>query len=135
MTRVWISRIVAALGLAALLAGGTLYTARGTGTAAWTLALTAGVVLLAVVAALNWNALLAFFRGRGARRGADAVLATIFFIAVLAVVQATSVRRSHLFDLTRTQRNTLAPQTVDGTPSADGMRASALGVSQVAIDA
>ncbi len=111
VTRTSISRMVAALGLAALLAGGTLYAARG-GTTAWTLSLAAGAALLAVVAVLNRRALLAFCRGRGARRGADAVLATIFFVAVLAVVQATSVRRSHLFDLTRNQRNTLAPQTV-----------------------
>jgi gliding motility-associatede transport system auxiliary component len=111
VTRMWFSRVVAALGLAALVLGGTLYAARGTGSTAWTLALAAGAGLIALVAVLNRRALLAFLRGRGARRGADAVLATIFFTAVLAVVQATSVRRSHLFDLTRNQRNTLAPQT------------------------
>jgi ABC-type uncharacterized transport system involved in gliding motility auxiliary subunit len=112
VTRVSFSRVVGALGLTALLVGATLYSAREAGTAAWTVSLAAGAALLALVAVLNRHALLAFCRGRGARRSADAVLATIFFIAVLAVVQATSVRRSHLFDLTRNQRNTLAPQTV-----------------------
>jgi ABC-2 type transport system permease protein len=48
----------------------------------------------------------------GSRRAARRGRSRAFFIAVLAVVQATSVRRSHLFDLTRNQRNTLAPQTV-----------------------
>ena len=112
MTRVSLSRVLAALGLAALLVGGTLYATRGAGTAAWLLSFAVGTALLLLVAVLNRHGLLAFFRGRGARRGADAVLATIFFTAVLAVVQATSVRRSHRFDLTRNQRNTLAPQTV-----------------------
>jgi ABC-type uncharacterized transport system involved in gliding motility auxiliary subunit len=70
-----------------------------------------GAAALVVVAASNPRAVLAFLRRRDARRGADAALATVFFAAILVVVQATSVNRSRVFDLTRNQRNTLAPQT------------------------
>jgi ABC-type uncharacterized transport system involved in gliding motility auxiliary subunit len=61
----------------------------------------------------------ALFERRAVRRGADALLATAFFLAVLVVVQATSVRRSVVFDLTRNQRHTLAPQTLAVLDSLD----------------
>lgn len=72
----------------------------------------AGALLIVATLAANRSAVAAFGRRRAARRGADAVLATLFFTAILVVVQATSMRRSHPFDLTRNQRNTLAPQSM-----------------------
>ena len=71
----------------------------------------AGAALLIASLTANRSAVAAFTRRRAARRGADAVLATLFLTAILVVIQATSMRRAHQFDLTRNQRNTLAPQS------------------------
>ncbi|HEX5132954.1 MAG TPA: GldG family protein [Candidatus Krumholzibacteria bacterium] len=73
-------------------------------------ALGIGAVAASLIA--NRSAVAAFGRRRAARRGADAVLTVLFFTAILVVLQATSVRRSHQFDLTRNQRHTLAPQSL-----------------------
>jgi ABC-type uncharacterized transport system involved in gliding motility auxiliary subunit len=72
----------------------------------------AGLALILASLVVNRSAVATFSRRRAARRGADAVLATLFFAAILVVLQATSMRRSFQFDLTRNQRNTLAPQTL-----------------------
>ncbi len=79
----------------------------------------AGVALLLSAAAANWRMLRAFAGGRDARRGADAMLAILFMTAILIVVQATSMGRSHTFDLTRNHRHTLAPQTLAVLDSLD----------------
>ncbi|HEU4929668.1 MAG TPA: methylmalonyl-CoA mutase family protein, partial [Candidatus Krumholzibacteria bacterium] len=78
-----------------------------------------GGVLLLLAAAANGRMLRAFLRRRDARRGADAMLAIVFMTAILIVVQATSMGRSHSFDLTRNHRHTLAPQTVAVLDSLD----------------
>jgi ABC-type uncharacterized transport system involved in gliding motility auxiliary subunit len=69
----------------------------------------AGLVLVAAMPALR--GLAGALRGRAVRRGADSLLAVLLFTAILVVIQATSMRRSYQFDLTRNQRHTLAPQT------------------------
>jgi ABC-type uncharacterized transport system involved in gliding motility auxiliary subunit len=97
----------------------TLYALRGAAAAVWGTLGAAGVALLLTAAVANATALAAFVRRRDARRGADAVLATLFLAAILVIVQATSVRHSHSFDLTRNRRHTLAPQTVSLLDSLD----------------
>lgn len=78
-----------------------------------------GLALWLSAAAANWRMLRAFVGRRDARRGADAVLAILFMAAILIVVQATSMGRSHTFDLTRNHRHTLAPQTLAVLDSLD----------------
>ncbi len=104
-------RTVAAAGVASLFLGVILSAARVATPAVWGTLVAAGALLAATSLMLNRSAVLAFTRRRAARRGTDAVLATLFFTAILVVIQATSTRRSHQFDLTRNQRNTLAPQS------------------------
>lgn len=76
----------------------------------WGLIVTGGA-LLVLTAALNHRAVLMFSRRRSSRHGANAILLTIFFTAILVIVQAISVRNSWRGDFTRNQRHTLAPQT------------------------
>lgn len=108
--RAW--RAVAASGVALLASAVLLYAARTASVRVWSAIAVAGAALLIVAAAANGRTVVSFLRRRDARRGADAVLGTLFMAAILVVVQATSVHRSHTFDLTRNQRHTLAPQTV-----------------------
>lgn len=104
-------RTLAGTGLVLLATGVLLYAARAATTPVWASLAGAGLVLVAVTLAANRTAVAAFSRRRAARRGADAVLATLLFTSILVVVQATSVRRSLRFDMTRNHRNTLAPQS------------------------
>ena len=102
-------RLVAALGVALVAAAALLY-ALGAGN--WVALAGAGAALLVVTVAVNARNTASFLRRRDARRGADAMLSTLFLAAILAVLQATSVRHAYTFDLTRNQRHTLAPQTI-----------------------
>lgn len=103
----------AAGGLLLVVVAAVLSAARAIGTAPAAVLLGLGVAAVLLAAAPAARTLLAASRGRAARRGADALLATLLFTAILVVVQATSLRRSHQFDLTRNQRHTLAPQTIE----------------------
>jgi ABC-type uncharacterized transport system involved in gliding motility auxiliary subunit len=112
-------RMVAGAGLALMLTGVMLSAARITGGVFAAVATGLGLLLLVACLIANREAIATFGRRRAARRGADAVLATLFFTAILVVIQATSVRRSHQFDLTRNQRHTLAPQSTSLLDSLD----------------
>jgi ABC-type uncharacterized transport system involved in gliding motility auxiliary subunit len=109
-TTLW--RAVAALGVLLLLGSVLVAAARLTTLARTAPVAGAGLALILASLVANRSAVATFSRRRAARRGADAVLATLFFAAILVVLQATSMRRSFQFDLTRNQRNTLAPQTL-----------------------
>lgn len=109
MTRTTLTRWIAAAGLVVLAAGAL---AGAAGLAGATTAMLAGGTLLVAVLLLHGRAVLSVLRGRAARRGADALLATLFFTGILVVVQATSMRHARVLDLTRNQRHTLAPQTL-----------------------
>jgi ABC-type uncharacterized transport system involved in gliding motility auxiliary subunit len=102
-------RLVAALGVVSIAAAALLY---AFGARAWPAVASVGAVLLVVTVAVHARATASFLRRRDTRRGADATLAILFLAAILAVVQATSVRHSYTFDLTRNQRHSLAPQTI-----------------------
>jgi ABC-type uncharacterized transport system involved in gliding motility auxiliary subunit len=112
-------RFVAGAGVALLLLGVLLSTARVAPVGVRTALTLAGAALVALSLFANRAAVAAFSRRRSARRGTDAVLATLFFAAILVVIQATSMRRSVQFDLTRNQRNTLAPQSAAVLDSLD----------------
>lgn len=105
-------RAVAASGVTLLAVAVLLYAARVANARVWVAIAVSGAAILMVAAAANRGTVASFLRRRDARRGADAVLGTLFLAAILVVLQATSVHRSHTFDLTRNQRHTLAPQTV-----------------------
>ncbi len=104
-------RVVAALGLASLAVAAMLVAVSAGDGSAWAVPAALGGALLVAAGAANARTVAAFIGRREARRGADAFLSTLFLAAILVVVQATSVRRSHTFDLTRNQRHTLSPQT------------------------
>jgi ABC-type uncharacterized transport system involved in gliding motility auxiliary subunit len=78
-----------------------------------------GAALLLLCAALSWRELAEIARRRSARQGANALLMTVFFVVIVVVVQAISLRNRHVFDLTRNARYTLAPQTVAVLESLD----------------
>ncbi len=105
-------RTLAAAGVALIALATLLYGARAVEARTCLMLAVAGFVILVVVGIANASSVAAFLRRRDARRGTDAALATLFMAAILVVVQATSVNRSHTFDLTRNHRHTLAPQTV-----------------------
>lgn len=109
MDRERASALLAAAGLAALVAGLALLAALGT--PARVLA-AAGATALLVAGVLNYRQLFAFSRSRRARYGTNAILMAVFFCAILVIVQAIAVRNSARFDFTRNQRYTLAPQTL-----------------------
>ncbi|MDH4037606.1 MAG: GldG family protein [Candidatus Krumholzibacteria bacterium] len=109
-TALW--RLLAGTGVALLFLGVVLSAARVAPVGARAALVVAGAAIMVLALVANRSAVAAFSRRRATRRGADTVLATLFFVAILVVIQATSVRRSHQFDLTRNQRNTLAPQSV-----------------------
>lgn len=108
-TTLW--RVAAALGLALLAAAALLFAARAADARAWGIPAVLGAAVLIVAGVANARAVAAFLGRRDARRGADAFLSTLFLAAILVVVQATSARRYHTFDLTRNHRHTLSAQT------------------------
>ena len=83
----------------------------------------AGATLLLLFAVVYRRDLLSVFlamiRGRSARQGANAVLMTVFFTAILTMIQAISVQNRVIFDVTSNSRFTLAPQTIDLLRSLD----------------
>jgi len=98
-------------GLAALVVGTWLLSGRSVHVALAAAITVAGVAALAACGALNARALRDFSRTRSARYGTNALLMTVFFTAILVVIQAIAVRNAPEFDFTRNQRYTLAPQT------------------------
>ncbi len=104
-------RVAAALGLFLLIAGTALFPVGIPGDRLPAVLLTAGAVLLAVTAVFNVRSVIAFFGKRSARHGANAVLMTLLFTAILVVIQAISVRNTHRRDVTRNQRHSLSEQT------------------------
>jgi ABC-type uncharacterized transport system involved in gliding motility auxiliary subunit len=112
LARTLLWRLVAALGLALLAVAALVFAMRAAGARAWAIPAALGAAMLLAAAAANARTVAAFLGKRESRRGADAFLSTLFLAAILVIVQATSVRRSHTFDLTRNHRHTLSPQTV-----------------------
>jgi len=119
VTKHFVWRVVASTGVGLLALALVLNTARAGAPRVWPILAAAGAVLLLLSALTNARTVVKFFRRRDARRGADSILAIVFLAAILVVVQATSVHRSHTFDLTRNHRHTLAPQTVAFLASLD----------------
>jgi ABC-type uncharacterized transport system involved in gliding motility auxiliary subunit len=97
----------------ALLVSGFLASAAGAAsgrTLVIFLAAGAGLIVIAALqSGFDWRAPL---RTRAARRGADSVVAILLLTAILVVIQAISLRRAVQIDLTRNQRHTLSPQTL-----------------------
>lgn len=111
MSRDRISLLLGLGGLAALVVGASLLAGRTVHTALSLAVTAAGAVALAACAILNARALRSFSRSRSARYGTNALLMTVFFTAILVVIQAIAVRNAPEFDFTQNQRYTLAPQT------------------------
>jgi ABC-type uncharacterized transport system involved in gliding motility auxiliary subunit len=112
MDRQRTSVIFGVTGLVLLVIGTTLWSTRAAAVGAGTPLMVAGLAALVVTAAINHRALFAFSRTRKARYGANAILMTVFFVAIVVVVQAIAVRNSPRFDLTRNHRYTLAGQSL-----------------------
>jgi ABC-type uncharacterized transport system involved in gliding motility auxiliary subunit len=107
-----VSRISAASGLVLLIVGASLFPVGSPGDKLPTAMLAAGAAVLLVTALVNLRALVEFSRKRSARQGANAVLMTVLYTAMLVVIQAISVRNTKHLDLTSNQRFTLSDQTL-----------------------
>ncbi len=75
--------------------------------------LVAGAVLLIAYGGLNIRAIMAFFRRRSSRYGANMAVMIVLFACIVVIVQALSVRHSHRIDVTRNKRFSLADQTLN----------------------
>ena len=107
-----VSRYVAAIGLLLIIAGSAVYSVQsGAGGRVALVLLVAGAGLIAATALVNARELREWTRKRSARQGANAILMTLLFTAILVTVQAISVRNTHRHDLTRNQRFTLSEST------------------------
>ncbi len=106
-----VSRIVSAIALVLLIAGASMYPVGSMSDRLPIALFVTGLGLLLVTAVANIGTLAAFSRKRSARHGANAVLMTVMFAAVLVVVQAISMKNTHRFDVTANQRFTLTEQT------------------------
>ena len=113
-------RIVAAAGLFLLITGTALYPVGSAGSRTPGVLSAVGAGLLIVSALANLKSLVAFFKKRQARQGANAVFMTLLFTAILVIIQAISIRNTHRYDLTRNQRFTLSEQTQSLLEQLDG---------------
>lgn len=103
-------KAVATVGLILLLAGTLLQPISSYGALPGVLS-AVGAAALVVSALANLPALGSFFKKRQARRGANAVVMTLAFAAILIIVQAISIRNTHRYDVTRNKRFTLSDPT------------------------
>lgn len=117
--RTSLARMLAFGGLAFLVLGAFLAAAGAGPKHAVTALLVGGVTAIVVAVLRSGRDIRSIARGRTARRGADSVMSIILLTAVLVVVQATSIRHSTQFDLTRNRRHTLSPQTLTLLSSLD----------------
>ena len=113
-------RIVAAAGLLLLIVGTALYPIGAARSSTSALLSIAGAALLIVSALANLRSLAAFFKKRQARHGANAILMTLLFAAIIVIIQAISIRNTHRYDVTRNQRFTLSEQTRSLLDQLDG---------------
>jgi ABC-type uncharacterized transport system involved in gliding motility auxiliary subunit len=113
-----IGRVAGVAGALLAAAAVLLYASRLAPGAVPAVAVVAAVLLLSC-AALSYRELAEITRRRSARQGANALLMTAFFVVIVVIVQAISLRNRHVFDLTRNARYTLAPQTVAVLESLD----------------
>jgi len=108
-----VSRIVAAASLVLLIVAAALYSLGAPGGQLPAVLFASGVGLLVVVTLANARTVVAFSRKRSARRGANAVLMTLVFTAILVIVQAISIRHTVRHDVTRNKRFTLSEHTTN----------------------
>lgn len=108
-----VSKYLSFAGLVMLVLGTVLYAIRYTGVVLTWVVFSAGAASIVVTLVLNFRSVVAFSKKRSARYGVNSFLVTVFFAAILVVVQAVSVRNTHRYDVTRNKRFTLAEQTVD----------------------
>jgi ABC-type uncharacterized transport system involved in gliding motility auxiliary subunit len=113
-------RIIAAAGLFLLITGTALFPVSSAERETPGVLFAVGAVLLVVSALANLKSVVAFFRQRQARQGANAVLMTLLFTAILVIIQAISIRNTHRYDVTRNQRFTLSEQTQSLLEQLDG---------------
>jgi ABC-type uncharacterized transport system involved in gliding motility auxiliary subunit len=107
-----VTKIVAVVGLVLLIAGAVFFTAASAGNEWPGVLFFLGVFLLVGSALVNMRALVAFSKRRSARHGANAILMTVLFTAILVIVQAISIRHTRRYDVTKNKRFTLSEQTV-----------------------
>ncbi len=105
------SQVLGLAGLILIIIGAALYAVNYANRTPGFAALGAGIVLLAVTAAINMESLKIFAKKRSSRYSANMLIMIILFTAILAVAQTLSTRHNARFDLTRNSRFSLAGQT------------------------
>lgn len=108
-----VSKYLGGVGLALMLIGAAMYSVNTMASGTPTVLLLAGAGGVLGCALLNARQIAAFVKRRSARQGANAVVMTLLFAAILVMVQAISIRNTGRVDLTRNSRFTLAPQTTE----------------------
>ena len=103
--------ILGALAVVTIAVGASLYAISFERPAVTRGFLFAGGILLVSFAALNARGIVAFFRQRSARYGANMIVMILLYLAIVIVIQALSARHSFRVDLTRNKRFSPAPQT------------------------
>ncbi len=104
--------LIAILGLVTLIVGGLIYVLNRTFDLPVQIILSLGVVLLAVAAILRPDAIQSAISGRRAKYGSNAVVMTLAFVGILAVLNFLGQENHKRFDLTEDKDYTLSPQTI-----------------------
>jgi ABC-type uncharacterized transport system involved in gliding motility auxiliary subunit len=119
IVRAVVFKIVAAVGLILVLVG-TVFQPVPSYRALSGVLTGLGAAALIVSALANLPSLQAFFKRRQARRGANALVMTLAFAAILTIIQAISMRNSYRYDFTRNKRFTLSEPTQTLLAKLDG---------------
>ena len=107
------SAIAAVVGIGAVVIGGVLYLAIDESRDSSITLLIIGVVLLFLALVISPRAVAIFLIGRQGRFGANVVVMTVAFFAIVVLVNFLIDRNTSRFDVTYARKLTLSQQTVD----------------------
>ena len=104
--------LVAILGLVTLIVGGLLYVVNQAISTPVQIVLSVGGVLLAAAAILRPDAIQTALSGRRTRYGSNALVMTLAFVGIVAVLNFLGQQHHKRFDLTENKDFSLSPQTI-----------------------
>ena len=104
--------LIAILGLVTLIVGALLYVVNQTLSLPVQIVLSVGVVLLAAAAILRPDAIQTALSGRRTKYGSNALVMTLAFVGIVAVLNFLGQQHHKRFDLTENKDFSLSPQTI-----------------------
>ncbi len=108
----WIANLAVVAGIICLVACGAIWIVTGKLGLVPVILLVAGAGLVAFSVTSNWQAIRQGMRLRNVAYGANAIVMSILFIAIVVVIQLISISNNKRWDLTSTGRYSLSPQSV-----------------------